>query len=347
MTSSFLVGTGLVAAVTYLLLLLTDVQLVEPSFASRYVELLLLGVPAVGLVTAGGWLRTAEFDADQVWRIGAASAAGTAVAAVATGLVLLVVTGLALDQWSTFALLIATGTEGGLLGVIVGTVAVTDRRYRRERATAAELETLHALLRHNLRNRLTILDGRLTLLTEELGSYDEDAVATIEAQLTGIEALLEDTRLAAQAVGGPGDRMPVDLAEVVRDQLALLEASYDRVSVTADLPERAPVLAGDLLATAVENVLTNAVVHHDSPTVAVDVAVAVAGDRVRLRIADDGPGIPPARRDAVFAAGTGEGTGMGLYLANTVVERTGGTLELDDNEPRGTVVTVTLPRAGR
>lgn len=74
-------------------------------------------------------------------------------------------------------------------------------------------------------------------------------------------------------------------------------------------------------------------------------AVSVDGDHVRLAVADDGPGIPAGRHDELLDAGVGEGTGMGLYLVKTIVERAGGEIEIGDNEPRGTVVTVTLPRA--
>lgn len=344
-TTSYLVGAGLVAAATYLFVGLTGTPVVAGPYSGRYVELLLLGVPAVGLIVAGFWLQLADFAAHQVYRIGLTAVAGTVIAALATGGILLVDTGPSLATRSTFALLVATGTEGSLIGVIAGTVTVAVQQVRRERAAIAELERLHALLRHNLRNRLTVLDGHLTLLAEEVGTYDESTMATIEAQVDGIESLLEQTRVAADVVGTSPGLAAVDLVGVVQEQRRLLEASYQAVTIETDLPERAPVIADDLVGTAVENVLTNAVIHHDGSAPGIEVRVAVDRDAVRLRIADDGPGIPPERRAAVLEAGTGEGTGMGLYLAETVLERYGGSIAVDDNEPRGTVVTLTFRRA--
>lgn len=343
-TSTFLVGAGLVAAVTYLFVTVTELQLVDATFAGGYLELMMLGVPAVGLLYAGYWLHVGDFDSSRIRRIGRFGVAGAVLGSAATAVVLLLGAVPTLDGSATFVLFVATGTEGSLLGVLVGAFAATDARYRGERTDAAELEVLHELLRHNVRNRLMIIGGNLALLTEEDAAPDADAMSTIEAQLEAIESLLEDTRLAAEAVGSTTVE-PVDLVRIVRDQLALLEASYDEVTVSSDLPERAVVAGGDLLAGVVENVLTNAVAHHDQPTAVLTVTASVSGGDVRLEIADDGPGIPAHRREAVFEAGTGEGSGMGLYLARTVVERYGGTVELDDNDPRGTVVTITLPRA--
>ncbi|MFB6354750.1 MAG: sensor histidine kinase, partial [Halobacteriales archaeon] len=294
---------------------------------------------------AGVWLRTTAVDTDHVWRIGGYAAGGAVLAVAATALALLGPPAPSLGVASAFVLFVSTGTEGSLLGVLVGTFAVTTRQLRREREAAGEYETLLALLRHNLRNRLTVLGGHLTFVAEATGPEAADSVAAIESQLEAVETLLEDARVAAEAIGGSDTAEPVDLVAVVREQVGLLEESHDGVSVTVDLPGRARVRADDLLAPAVENVLSNAVEHHDRPDPEVSVDVEPVDGAVRLSIADDGPGVPAERRADVFEPGTGDGTGMGLFLAKTVVERYGGSIDLGGNDPRGTVVTITLPRA--
>lgn len=343
--TTFLIAVGLLAAGTYLFAAITGTRVVEGVAPDGLVELLMLGVPAVGLCFAGVWLRTTAVDADHVWRIGGYAAGGAVLAVAATALVLLGLPAPSLGAASAFVLFVSTGTEGSLLGVLVSTFAVTTRQLRRERAAAREYETLLALLRHNLRNRLTVLGGHLTFAAEATAPEATESVAAIESQLEAIEALLDDARVAAEAIGGPDALESVDLVAVVREQVRLLEKSHDGVSVTVDLPGRARVRADDLLAPAVENVLSNAVAHHDGPAPELSVAVEPVDGAVRLRIADDGPGIPPEQRAEVFEPGTGDGTGMGLYLARTVVERYGGSIDLGENEPRGTVVTITLPRA--
>lgn len=345
-TPAFLVGAGSVAAATYGYVALSGTRLVDARVVvDGFVELVMLGVPAVGLLYAGYWVHDAGFDPNDVWRIGGFAVAGAVLGALGTVVALVAVPVPPLDAPATFALLVSTATEGSLLGVLVGTFAVTTGLHRRERANADEFEMLHALLRHNVRNRLTVLHGAVTRLAEGIDGDDPDRMAAIETQIAAIDGVLADTKTATEAIGSRAAPTPVDLVDVVTAQLGILESSHDEVTVTTDLPERATVRAGDLLAPVVENVLANAVEHNDAPTPEVAVSVTPGNGEVRLEVADNGPGIPVGRRGPAFEAGTGEGTGMGLYLARTIIERYGGTIELGDNVPRGTVVTITLPPA--
>lgn len=342
---AYLVGAGALAAVTYGYVAVSGIRLAEGRIVvDGFVELLMLGIPAVGLLYAGYWLHDAGFDPDHVWRIGGFAVAGSLLGASITAVALVGIPTPTLDTAATFALFVSTATEGGLIGVLVGTFATTTAMLRHEEDAVGEYERLHALLRHNIRNRLTVLNGQVTRLAEGTGGYDADAMAAVEAQVQAIDDLLAATKLATDAVGARLEPSPVDLVDVVASQVRLLESGRD-VEVTAELPDRAPVRAGHLLGPVIENLLDNAVEHNDAPTPEVTVRVTTGAGQVRLEVADNGPGIPPAQREAVFEAGTGDGTGMGLYLARTIVERYGGTIELGANDPRGTVVTVTLAAA--
>lgn len=341
---SFLIGAGLIGAGTALLNVLVEPRLIDATPLGGLIEFLLLAVPAAGLVYAGYWLWVGDFAAEAVRRIGTFAVGGAVIAAVATALFLSQGSVPAAGPVATFVLFVGTATEGSLLGVLAGTFVATHDRFRRERTAADQYETLHALLRHDFRNRLTIIGGHLTRLAETTDAAP-DSVETIEAQLDAIEALLEDTRVATEAIEDDSALEPVDLVSVARRHLSLLEESYETVSVSADLPDAAFVSADDLLGSVLDNVFSNAVSHNDQSTAEVEVTLDETAGPVRLTVADNGPGIPPERRDEVFEPGVGEGTGMGLYLVETVVERYGGEVTIADNEPRGTVVTVTLPRA--
>jgi signal transduction histidine kinase len=82
----------------------------------------------------------------------------------------------------------------------------------------------------------------------------------------------------------------------------------------------------------------------------VTVSVREAADSVVISVADDGPGIPPERRDSIFGKGQkgldSDGTGIGLYLVSTLVEQFGGEVWVEDAEPRGSVFNVRLLTAG-
>jgi len=100
------------------------------------------------------------------------------------------------------------------------------------------------------------------------------------------------------------------------------------------------------------NLLTNAiqaVAGHQDATITID--TAPRDDLVEVKIGDNGPGIPadvvPRIFDPFFTTkDVGEGTGLGLAIVHELVERHGGTIEVDSQVGRGTSFTVTLPRRG-
>jgi len=143
---------------------------------------------------------------------------------------------------------------------------------------------------------------------------------------------------------------PVDVGKGLADTLAVL-ASKARgkavaLSVTAppDLP-RVRGFGGELnqvWANLVDNAL-DAVADGGKVTV----AARAEGGRVVVRVADDGPGIPPEIRDRIFdpfftTKPVGQGTGLGLDIVRRLVDRNEGLLELE-SEPGHTEFRVTLP----
>ncbi|NJL02794.1 MAG: GHKL domain-containing protein [Spirulinaceae cyanobacterium RM2_2_10] len=75
----------------------------------------------------------------------------------------------------------------------------------------------------------------------------------------------------------------------------------------------------------------------------------LAGNRVCIRIGDNGPGIAPEWRDRIFepfftTKPIGQGTGLGLSASYEIVQQHGGSLALASSEGQGTVFTATLPQ---
>jgi signal transduction histidine kinase len=72
-------------------------------------------------------------------------------------------------------------------------------------------------------------------------------------------------------------------------------------------------------------------------------------ETVVVRIADNGPGVPDHRKEAIFGEGEAgldsSGTGIGLYLVESLVDSYGGDVWVEDNDPEGAVFVVELPRA--
>jgi signal transduction histidine kinase len=73
---------------------------------------------------------------------------------------------------------------------------------------------------------------------------------------------------------------------------------------------------------------------------------AIALTLVRLVVSDDGPGIPVAEREKLFMpyySTKRRGSGLGLAIVRRIVAEHGGTIEVGENQPRGTRFTVELP----
>jgi PAS domain S-box-containing protein len=233
--------------------------------------------------------------------------------------------------------------DGTVTRVVGFSRDVTDRRRR-----VQQLRVLDRLLRHNLRNDMTVVLGHAdTLLDHEDPSVAERAARIRE---TGNELLetADKERDIVQVLSAAGDPVSLDLCTVVRDAVAVVGERHPDADVVVDAPDHLRVRACEDLDLAVVELVENAVEHAacDAPTVRV--RVARAGDAGTLSVANAGDPIsqfefPDASpRDAEPLT---HGTGLGLWLAYWVVDLSDGHLDFETNADGENVVRASLPRA--
>lgn len=214
------------------------------------------------------------------------------------------------------------------------------------------LSFLNQILRHNVLNGVHVILARADLLADTLEDDHRDHLDAIQARTESIADLvgrvnrLNDTMWNGEALES------THLAGLLTDVAATAQESFPEADVTvADLPDDVLVDADPMLEEVFENLVVNAVVHNDATTPAVTVGVGTDDDSVSVSVRDNGPGIPDAKKDIVFGRGekgpASDGTGFGLYIVRALVDRYGGSVEVSDNTPRGSVLTVVLPRADR
>ncbi|CQR49459.1 PAS domain S-box protein [Haloferax massiliensis] len=217
-----------------------------------------------------------------------------------------------------------------------------------------ELSVLNQVVRHDVRNDLQLVTAYAELLGERVADDEaREYVEIVRKRANHAVELTETARDMAEMMRSRGvETEPVPLVPVLRGELASLREMAPNASVTVDaeLPTVA-VLADDMLGSVFRNLLTNAVQHTDGdePTIEVSVSETEGGDRVVVRIADDGRGVPDERKESIFAKDEkgleSRGTGLGLYLVQSLVEKYGGDVWVEDNDPCGSVFAVELRTA--
>ena len=207
---------------------------------------------------------------------------------------------------------------------------------------------------HELRSPLARMRAELEVDLAQPSTADPAATSrSVLDETVGMQALVDDLLVLARHDAGAaaGPRGLVDLDDLVGDEVRRLRAG-GRVAVDAREVGAAQV-SGDAarLGRALGNVVDNAARHARST---VTLSLAERDGHAVLAIADDGPGIPPARREEVFerfsrlddarGSGTG-GTGLGLAIAREIVTAHGGTIAVDPTHRSGARIVIALPLA--
>lgn len=213
------------------------------------------------------------------------------------------------------------------------------------------LSVLNKIVRHDIRNALQVVSGSAELLEHRLDTENHrllEAIRTAAAEAVDITvSAREVTELLMEFDSDPE---PVALTPVLTRQIDAVRSSDRSISVTrVGKSDEAPVLADEMLKSVFRNLLRNAVVHNDGDSPSIRVSTDALPGRVRVAVADDGPGVPDDLKRTVFDEGTqgidSDGTGLGLYLVRALVDRYGGAVWVEDSESGGARFVVELPRA--
>ncbi|WP_255212488.1 HAMP domain-containing sensor histidine kinase [Halorubrum sp. CBA1229] len=247
-----------------------------------------------------------------------------------------------------FLLAFAT-TLGSAVGIRGGLYAVeADERLREARDLTKLLTINQRVLRHNLRNELTVALGTLDNIDRR--DHGPETAADVRTARTHLESLLETTDRTREIVSiwDTEHRETFRLRSLLAERIEAVEAAYPGVSIAAEFDADPWVESHPALPAAVEEALRNAAKH--TPTDAA-VTVTLRADRAGtavVEVTDTGSGIPKFNVDAIESP---EETplvhtqGLGLWIIYWTVETSGGTFEVLENEPSGTVIRMTLPTA--
>ncbi len=239
---------------------------------------------------------------------------------------------------------VAAGGVVFLLALVTGRLLDRERSRIREEAQRRRLESLGragAGLAHQLRTPLATIKGSLQMVAE--GATDPLHRRRLEAAVVQAERMERMLGLLLDFA-----RPPAPELEVVELRPFLEEVAGDRDGVTVEVPEGLEVLVDrEHLAQILENLIDNAL-RVSPPGDVVEVAASPEGKRIRIVVADrgPGPGDDPESLFEPYVTGRADGTGLGLTLARNLAESNGGTLWLAPREGGGAEAILEMPRAG-
>ncbi|HVS45316.1 MAG TPA: hybrid sensor histidine kinase/response regulator [Verrucomicrobiae bacterium] len=215
---------------------------------------------------------------------------------------------------------------------------------------------LISILAHDFKGPLTTILGYAELLEEGLLETDEarEAAKTITRNVMRLATLANDTLALSKVERGELDLADerVDVGVLLHDIVASIGPDAARVTIRLDAQD--PIVRGDAarLRQAFENILRNALKYSREPD-RVDVAVFESELGLCVDVTDRGIGIPSEEISGLFqrfarASNAKKakitGTGLGLFLVKTLVDKHGGSVAVRSVLNEGTTFTITLPR---
>jgi PAS domain S-box-containing protein len=212
--------------------------------------------------------------------------------------------------------------DGEVIGTNVLYIDITELKQRNE-----QLTVLNRVLRHNLRNELTIISGNLDIAAETVGGRTADPIDTAQRRVDSLKSIAE-TASRVQRVIEDTDIERVDLVDVVESVVERAHGRYPDATLDLDAPNHVPVRATRTVRLGLWELVENAC-EHAGRRPQVETTVELREQTAVVDVVDDGPGIPEHEYQVLE---TGEetslshGSGLGLWLAKWAVEAVGGTL---------------------
>jgi len=244
--------------------------------------------------------------------------------------------------------------DGSFLGGVELFRDITSQK-KRER----EHKNILSMFAHDMKNPVVIARGFLTrLLSHKAGMLDEtqrEYCETIDVELKRLHELISDflqfSRFEAKEYVPAFS--PFNLEESLTEHVGSVRVEADKkdINITFDIPSGVATelsADGSMVCRVISNLLDNAV-KYTNPGGTVTISIADNNDQLIVSIKDTGVGIAsehlPFIFDAFYRVGNdSKGSGLGLFIAKTIVEAHGGSIWLESTPAKGSTFSFSLPK---
>jgi two-component system, OmpR family, phosphate regulon sensor histidine kinase PhoR len=249
----------------------------------------------------------------------------------------------------------------GIFGHLIWIRDITD-----EKMLERSKSELVAVASHQLRTPLTVTKGNIEMLLDEsFGKLNEEqkkvVLQTADANnklIALVNEMLDITKIEKQKL--EIEIAEIDLGELIENTIVGLDAYATRHknNICYDKPkEKIPIVMGDTLRIQqiFQNLIENAI-QYNKPTgknkCQVDISISVINENVEVTVTDTGIGIPLNEQSKIFerfyrasnaVKFASSGTGLGLYIAKSILEKLGGSIHFESQENVGTTFFLDFP----
>ena len=230
----------------------------------------------------------------------------------------------------------------GVEGYLINSREITARKERQQ-----QLALFDRVLRHNLRNDMNVIRGSADTI-QQTGSGDVTRLAgKIRKMSNKLLAATEKQREITQLLREPPTRSEIELKPLLAEIQSRLQSTHPEATIRIDCESPIQLQVGDKFVYALEELITNAIIHNDGDDPSVAVTVEQTAERVRITVADNGPQISEMERDVIQhpenRSPLYHGSGLGLWLVRLIISRSGGTVQFVDTDEDGNTIVVSLP----
>jgi PAS domain S-box-containing protein len=243
-----------------------------------------------------------------------------------------------------------TNDEGEIIGIIGVSTDISEQKWMQEVFNDAigkvvelneKLHVVGSLTRHDVRNKLAAVNGRIFLLKKKLGGNTEALLQLREMELAAQQMLriLEFERIYEQV--GVEELKHIDVERHLNEAVSLFSdlKGAELINECHGLT----VLADSLLRQVFYNLFDNSLKYGEKIS-KIRVHYKEEGDQLKLTYEDDGVGITEDVKCDLFKEGFGKGTGYGLYLIKRICEAYDWTIQETGKHGQGAQFTMTIPR---
>lgn len=219
----------------------------------------------------------------------------------------------------------------------------------------ADLETFAFVSSHDMQEPLRMISNYMQLLKKRYeGQLDEQAQEYIEFANKGasnLQQLLRDLLSYSRITRTEIKSELVDLNSVLKDVLKNIEVPLNEKRAKVVCPAMLPSIYTDrnLIMLVLQNLVLNGIKYNRDEQPCITISASLTENEVKITITDNGIGIKPEHQQRIFepfhrlhTKAEFSGTGLGLSICKKIVERQGGNIQLESEEGKGSVFSISL-----